>query len=49
VKVAFRPTIMAQYAGIFEAKVINGEISPKSWKLTFDLRGEGALPTLRLD
>lgn len=27
----------------------NGEQSPKTYKLLFDLRGEGALPTLKLE
>lgn len=49
VKVFFKPTIMAQYAGIFEAIVENGEQNPKTHKLVFDLRGEGALPTIKLD
>ena len=49
VKVAFKPTIMAQYAGMFEAIVENGEQLPKTHKLAFDLRGEGALPTLKLE
>jgi hydrocephalus-inducing protein len=49
VKVSFKPQIMAQYAGVFEAVVENGEQNPKTHKLTFDLRGEGALPTLKID
>lgn len=44
----FKPTIMASYAGLFEAIVENGDQEPKSHKLTFDLKGEGALPTLRV-
>jgi hydrocephalus-inducing protein len=40
---------MAQYAGVFEAIVENGEQCPKTHKLTFDLRGEGALPTLKIE
>ena len=40
---------MASYAGIFEAIVENGEQEPKTHKLTFDLKGEGALPTLRVE
>lgn len=40
---------MASYAGLFEAIVENGEQEPKTHKLTFDLRGEGALPTLRVE
>ena len=49
VKVAFKPTIMAQYFGVFEAIVENGEQNPRTHKLLFDLRGEGALPTLKLE
>ena len=48
IKVKFKPTIMTQYAGIFLATVENGEQKPKNQKLQFDLRGEGILPTLRL-
>lgn len=40
---------MAQYAGIFEAIVENGEQNPRTHKLVFDMRGEGALPTIKLD
>lgn len=49
VNVAFKPTIMAQYAGIFEAIVENGETNPRTHRLQFDLRGEGAMPTLKLE
>eukprot|EP00825_Cyclidium_porcatum_P002075 TRINITY_DN1095_c0_g1_i4.p1 TRINITY_DN1095_c0_g1~~TRINITY_DN1095_c0_g1_i4.p1 ORF type:complete len:1802 (-),score=468.45 TRINITY_DN1095_c0_g1_i4:3309-8714(-) len=49
VNVAFKPTIMAQYSGVFEATVENGESNPKTYKLLFDLRGEGAMPTLKLE
>ena len=49
VKVAFKPTIMANYGGTFEAIVENGEQNPKTGKLIFDLRGEGALPTLKIE
>lgn len=48
-KVAFKPTIMAHYAGLFEVIVENGENNPKTCKLVFDLRGEAALPTLKLE
>ena len=27
----------------------NGESNPKTYKLLFDLRGEGAMPTLKLE
>jgi hydrocephalus-inducing protein len=40
---------MAQYFGVFEAIVENGEQNPSTHKLLFDLRGEGALPTLKLE
>lgn len=40
---------MASYAGLFEAIVENGDQQPKTHKLTFDLKGEGALPTLRVE
>lgn len=49
VKVFFKPAIMATYSGIFEAVVENGEQNPKTHKLLFDLRGEGALPTLKIE
>jgi hydrocephalus-inducing protein len=40
---------MAQYFGFFEAVVENGEQNPKTHRLNFDLRGEGALPTIKLE
>jgi len=46
VKVAFRPTAMQTYGGIFEAIVDNGELNPKTGALRFELRGEGTLPTI---
>lgn len=49
VKVYFKPTIMAQYAGLFEAVVEQGELNPRTQKLVFDLRGEGAMPTVKLE
>ncbi|EGR28756.1 hypothetical protein IMG5_169530, partial [Ichthyophthirius multifiliis] len=49
VKILFKPTIMAQYNGIFEAIVENGEQNPRTHKLIFDLRGEGAMPTIKLE
>ena len=45
----FKPTIMATYAGVFEALVDQGELNPKTLKLMFDLRGDGVLPTLKLE
>jgi|JI6StandDraft_1071083.scaffolds.fasta_scaffold04855_11 hydrocephalus-inducing protein len=49
VNVTFKPTIMAMYSGMFEAVVENGEQNTKTHKLVFDLRGEGALPTIKLE
>ena len=40
---------MASYAGMFTAIVDNGEQEPKTHKLTFDLKGEGALPTIKVE
>lgn len=40
---------MATFAAVFEAIVENGESQPRTHKLIFDLRGEGAIPTLRID
>lgn len=48
VKLIFNPTIMATYAGVFSAIVDNGQQQPKTHKLVFDLKGEGALPTLKV-
>lgn len=39
---------MKQYGGIFEAVVQNGELNPKQGKMTFEIRGEGTLPTLQI-
>ena len=49
IKVFFKPTIMATYFGVFEAIAEMGESNPRTNKLTFDLRGEGAIPTLKLE
>lgn len=49
VKLIFNPTIMASYAGVFSAIVDNGEQDPKTHKLVFDLKGEGALPTIKVE
>lgn len=40
---------MTSYSGVFTAKVVNGETNKKTEKLQFELRGEGVMPTLRLD
>ena len=40
---------MAIYFGVFEAIVEFGENNPKTHKLLFDLKGEGALTTLKLE
>lgn len=37
------------YGGIFEALVENGDPNAKNGKLTFELKGEGTLPTLLLE
>lgn len=46
VTVAFNPTNIMSYGGIFEATVENGDPNSKTGKLIFELRGEGTLPTL---
>ena len=46
VKVTFKPTDMIAYGGIFEAVVEGGDPNPKTHKLSFELRGEGTLPTV---
>lgn len=46
VKVTFKPTDMIAYGGIFEAVVDGGDPNPKTHKLSFELRGEGTLPTV---
>lgn len=46
VKVSFMPQNMMTYGGIFEAVVENGDPESSSGKFTFELRGEGTLPTL---
>ncbi len=46
VKVSFTPSNMMAYGGIFEAVVDNGDPESSSGKFTFELRGEGTLPTL---
>ena len=48
VKVSFRPDNMMPYGGIFEANVENGDPESSSGKFSFELRGEGTLPTLLL-
>jgi hypothetical protein len=40
---------MMTYGGIFEALVDNGDANSKQGKLSFELRGEGTLPTLLVD
>ena len=40
---------MASYAGVFSAIVDNGEQDPKTHKLVFDLKGEGALPKIKVE
>ena len=49
VTVAFNPTAMMSYGGIFEAIVENGDPESKNGKLVLELRGEGTLPTLLVE
>ena len=39
---------MKQYGGIFEAVVQAGDLQSKQGKMTFELRGEGTLPSLQI-
>ena len=48
-EVCFKPQIMASFHGFFEGIVESGDQNPKTSKLCFDLRGEGALPTIKLE
>jgi hydrocephalus-inducing protein len=48
VTVHFNPTEMKQYGGVFEAIVERGELNPKQGKLSFEIRGEGTLPSLQV-
>ena len=48
VTVHFSPTEMKQYGGVFEAIVTHGELNPKMGKMSFEIRGEGTLPTLQI-
>ena len=48
VTVTFAPSEMKQYGGIFEAMVQSGDPNSKQGKMTFELRGEGTLPTLQV-
>lgn len=50
VTVNFNPIIMANYTATFEAVVTNSDPSTMmSTALIFDLKGEGAMPTLKLE
>lgn len=49
VKVTFSPKIMARYAGLFLATVVNTDPSQRNNGLQFALKGQGVLPTLKLD
>ena len=49
VKVYFKPDKMMSYGGIFEALVENSDAKSKGRKLSFELRGEGTLPSLVLE
>ena len=46
-KINFNPEIMAVYEGVFVAKVIHPAATEKD-HFSFDLRGEGVLPTLKI-
>lgn len=46
-KINFNPQIMAVYEGIFFAKVLHPAATEKD-HFTFDLKGEGILPTLKI-
>ena len=48
VKVSFKPENMMPYGGIFEAVVEHGDPESNSGKFSFEVRGEGTLPTLLL-
>ena len=48
IKIKFFPDIMAVYEAIFEAKVINGDDTLEGCMFTFDVKGEGTLPTLKV-
>lgn len=48
VSVSFNPLEMKQYGGIFEAVVQAGDLQSKQGKMTFELRGEGTLPSLQI-
>lgn len=48
VTVYFSPTEMKQYGGVFEAVVQGGELNPKQGKMSFEIRGEGTLPSLQV-
>lgn len=49
VTVSFNPTAMMAYGGIFEATVESGDADSPSGMLSFELRGEGTLPTLLVE
>lgn len=49
VTVSFEPETIASYGGLFEAIVESGEQNPKTGKLVFDLRGDCALPSLKVE
>jgi len=49
ITVSFEPETIASYGGLFEAIVEHGEQNPKTGKLVFDLRGDCALPSLKVE
>ena len=48
-KITFKPEIMAVYKGTFVAKVVHENSSLPAGEFSFDLKGEGILPTLKID
>lgn len=48
VKIQFKPDIMAQYEGAFTATIENGDSTLPTSKFSFDVKGEGTLPSLNI-
>ena len=48
IKIRFKPEIMTIYEGVFNAKVIHPDAKESS-NLKFNLKGEGILPTVKLN
>ncbi len=47
--ITFKPEIMAVYKGTFIAKVIHNNTSLPNGEFSFDLKGDGILPTLKVE